>query len=1005
MYNTTKGILIHQLVEFQVSQTPDAVAVIFQEQQLTYRELNQKANQLAHYLKTLGVKPEVMVGICVERSLEMVIALLGVLKAGGAYVPLDPAYPAERLAFMIEDSQLCVLLTQQNQLEALPQYSGPVVCLDADCQRIAQQSEEDLDSGVTSENLAYTIYTSGSTGKPKGVQIIHSAVVNFLLSMQQEPGITAQDVLLAVTTISFDIAVLELFLPLTVGARIVIASREVASDAIELSKTITESGATVMQATPATWRMLLAIGWQGNRHLKILCGGEALTRSLANQLLERSSSVWNMYGPTETTIWSTVHKVEPGDNPVPIGRPILNTQIHLLKYPARRQDDILEPVPNGCAGEVYIGGIGLARGYLNRPKLTSERFINDPFRNEPTARLYKTGDLARYLPDGNISIIGRIDHQIKIRGYRIELGDIEAALSQHSAVQECIVIPREDSPGDRRLVAYVVLKSQPLEVRPTQLRAWLKEKLPDYMVPALVVFMNALPLTPNNKVDRRALPVPTLYTKEECVSPRTELEKQLTQIWTSVLGVEVGIYQDFFESGGDSLRTALLLSQMQETFQVELSLDCLFKAPTIAGLAAVIQVVQSSDSTAGFETTADELRADAVLDKAIRPVAATRIERQHIFLTGATGFIGAFLLHELLRQNPQATVYCLVRADNLEAAGYRLRRSLESYEICQEALGSKIVPIVGDLSQPLFGLSELQFRKLADRIDVIYHSGAYVNLVYPYTALRETNVVGTQEVLRLATEAKTKPVHYISTLDVFQSSKYKGMNLILETDELLSSEGYSDGYSQSKWVAEKLVMAARALGLPVCIYRLGMITGHSQTGAFQLSNLICRMIKGFIQSGHAPELELKMNLAPVDYVARAIEHLSGQPESFGKTFHLLSPHVLPISQLVSDINALGYAVTCIPYQQWLAKLLDMPPENALTPTVPLLTKRLADGQQTFLETTALVSQAFDSRNTQVGLAGTDIICPPISSSVLEAYLSYFICRGFLPQQSQFTHTS
>ncbi len=1005
MYNQNTEISLHQLVEFQVSKTPDAVAVIFREQELTYRELNQKANQLAHYLKTLGVKPEVMVGICVERSLEMIIALLGVLKAGGVYVPLDPAYPAERLAFMIEDSKLCVLLTQQNQLAVLPKYSGPIVLLDADSQRIAQQSKDNLDSGITSDNLAYTIYTSGSTGKPKGVQIIHSSVVNFLLSMQQEPGITAQDIFLAVTTICFDIAVLELFLSLTVGARIVIASRKVASDAIELSKTITKSCATVMQATPATWRMLLAIGWQGNRHLKILCGGEALTRSLANQLLERSSSVWNMYGPTETTIWSTVHQVEPGDNPVSIGRPILNNQIFLLKKSARRNDDILEPVPNGCEGEVYIGGIGLARGYLNRPKLTSERFINDPFRNEPTARLYKTGDLARYLPDGNISIIGRIDHQIKIRGYRIELGDIEAALSQHSAVQECIVIPREDSPGDRRLVAYVVLKSQPLEVRPTQLRSWLKEKLPDYMVPALVVFMNALPLTPNNKVDRRALPVPNLYTKEECVPPRTKLEKQLTQIWTSVLGVEIGIYQDFFESGGDSLRTALLLSKIQETFQVELSLDCLFKAPTIAGLAAAIQVVQSSDTTAGFETTPDELQADAILERAIRPIGAARIERQHIFLTGVTGFIGAFLLPELLRQNPQATVYCLIRADNLKAAVARLRKSLESYEFDQEVLGSKIVPIVGDLSHPLLGLSEPQFQELADRIDVIYHSGAYVNLVYPYTALRGANVVGTQEVLRLATEAKTKPVHYISTLDVFQSSKYKRMKLILETDELLSSEGYSDGYSQSKWVAEKLVMVARERGLPVCIYRLGMITGHSQTGAFPLSNLICRMIKGFIQSGQAPKLELKMNLAPVDYVARAIEHLSRQPESCGKTFHLLSSHILPISQLISAINALGYAVTDIPYQQWLANLLALPPENALTPMVPLLTKKLADGQQTFLETSALVSQTFDSRNTQIGLAGTDIICPPISFSVLETYWSYFIRRGFLPKPSQFTHTS
>ncbi|QFS50827.1 amino acid adenylation domain-containing protein [Nostoc sphaeroides] len=1005
-YQGYQDIAIHQLVEKQVLLTPNKVAIIFHNQQLTYRELNEKANQLAHYLQSLGVASETLVGICVERSLDMVIGLLAILKAGGAYVPLDPSYPLERLAFMLEDSQLSVLVTQQHLSEKLTSHSAKIVALDSDWEVIAEYSHENPINQVCADNLAYVIYTSGSTGKPKGVEIVHGAVVNFLASMQQEPGLTSQDVLLAVTTISFDIAVLELFLPLTVGAATVIVSREVAADAIQLSKTINDSGATVMQATPATWRMLLAIDWEGNQHLKILCGGEVLTRHLANQLLERSSSVWNMYGPTETTIWSTVDKVEPGDRSIGIGRPILNTQIYILKEPSRRKNDVLKPVFGEEEGQLYIGGLGLARGYWNRPDLTSEKFITYPFSDEPTDILYKTGDLARYLPDGSICIIGRIDHQVKIRGHRIELGDIEATLSQHHQVQECVVIVREDSPGDMRLVAYVVLKPQLSNIRSAQLRAWLKEKLPDYMVPAIVMSIDKLPLTPNYKVDRRALPLPTLDFMEEFVHPRTDLEKQLSQIWTAILGLEVDIYQNFLESGGNSLTSAVLLYRINETFKIELPLECLFKAPTIASLAEVIQSVQASGSAAPFTTNLDEMRADAVLEPTIHPLTTTKTEPQHIFLTGATGFIGAFLLKELLQQNAQATVYCLVRANSLDAASDRLRQSLERYEIWQEGFGKRIVPVLGDLSQPLLGLSEAQFRELADRIEVIYHSGASVNLVYPYTALRGTNVFGTREVLRLAVYTKTIPVHYISTLDVFQSSEYQDKTVILETDDLLSGEGYLDGYSQSKWVAEKLVLAARDRGLPCCIYRLGMITGHSQTGAFQPSNMISRMIKGFIQMGYAPKWELKMNLTPVDYVARAIAYLSCQPESYGETFHLLSPYVLSLNELVADLNSLSYPVTAIPFYQWQAKLLDMPTENALTPMASLFTKKVSNQQKTFIETTALASsQVFDSRNTQMGLAGTDIICSPINSSVLKAYLSYFRRCGFLTQFTHLTHIS
>jgi amino acid adenylation domain-containing protein len=440
---------VHELFEEQVERTPEATAVIFEDKQLTYRQLNERANQLAHHLQKLGVGPDTLAGICVERSLEMVVGLLGILKAGGAYVPLDPAYPKERLAFMIEDAGMAVLLTQTSLLASLPGEQLGVLCIDRAWDVIGAEGRENLPAASVPENLAYVIYTSGSTGRPKGVMVQHGAVVNFLHSMRQEPGLNTQDTLLAVTTLSFDIAGLEIFLPLSVGAQVVVASREVASDGALLSAELERTSATVMQATPATWRLLLESGWKGNRELKILCGGEAMPRELADQLLDRCGSLWNMYGPTETTIWSAVLKVQAGGAIVPIGRPVANTSIYLL-------DTQLDPVPIGVVAELHIGGVGLARGYLHREELTREKFIPDPFNCSSGARLYKTGDLARYLPDGTIECLGRLDHQVKIRGFRIELGEIETTLNRHPAVMTAAVLASEDNAGDKRLIAYVV---------------------------------------------------------------------------------------------------------------------------------------------------------------------------------------------------------------------------------------------------------------------------------------------------------------------------------------------------------------------------------------------------------------------------------------------------------------------------------------------------------------------------------------------------------------------
>jgi amino acid adenylation domain-containing protein len=576
---------IYQLFEEQVRRTPDATAVVFENESLTYGELNSRANQLARYLRKLDVRSDTLVGICVERSLEMIVGLLGILKAGGAYVPLDPAYPKERLSFMLEDAAVPVLLTQKRLLASLPKNDAKIIHLDNGWHEVAKERTEDLSNDVKPQDLAYVIYTSGSTGKPKGVQIPHRALVNFIASMKKTPGITSADRLLSVTTLSFDIAGLEIYLPLVSGASLEIVSREVSSDGNQLLSKLNRSAATMMQATPATWRMLLDAGWQGNTRLKALTGGEAVPHQLASQLSQKVESLWNMYGPTETTIWSTVHEIEEDQRIVLVGRPIANTQIFIL-------DRLLQPVPIGVAGELHIGGDGLARGYLGRPELTAEKFISSPFSEDSTARLYKTGDLARYRPNGDIELLGRIDHQVKIRGFRIELGEIEAALRQHPGVNETVVVNREDLTGDTRLVAYIV-PAQLQGPETGELRRFLRDKLPEYMVPSTFVMLAKMPLTPNGKVNRRALPAPEqsdVASSGTFVAPQDPVESELVKMWETILRIHpLSIKDDFFELGGHSLLAVRLMQRIEQIFGKKLPVATLFQARTIEQLAAILR--------------------------------------------------------------------------------------------------------------------------------------------------------------------------------------------------------------------------------------------------------------------------------------------------------------------------------------------------------------------------------------------------------------------------------
>ncbi|MBD3886057.1 amino acid adenylation domain-containing protein [Phormidium tenue FACHB-886] len=1418
---------VHQLFEAQVNRSPDAIAVEFEGQLLTYQELNQRANQLAHYLQSLGVRPNVLVGICMERSLNLVIGLLGILKAGGAYVPLDPSYPQERLAFMLSDSQASVLVTQQSLLDQLPNHQAQVVCLDVDWDAIAVHSADNSDSQVTHEDLIYLLYTSGSTGQPKGVQLRHRGLVNLLHFMRDQPGLSDRDICFAVSSISFDIAEVEIHLPLIVGARIFLVSREIAADAGRLAKTLERSNATFMQATPASWQLLLAAGWQGSKNLKIITCGEAINQTLANCLIERVYGLWNMYAPTETTIHATLYKLE-ANRRILVGRPIPNMQFYVLN---QHSQEVPKPVPIGVPGEIYIGGAGVAKGYLNRTELTMQKFIPNPFKfggeigdaNVQILQddcLYRTGDLGRFRPDGNLEVIGRIDHQVKIRGFRIELGDVEATLSQHPAIEEAAVIVREDQPGDKRLVAYVVpraesavpssklptaqqdqlqqwrtvwneayrqpsqsesefdptfntitwnssytglpipaeqmqewvdrtierirslqpqqvleigcgmglllfriaphcgryvgidlsesaiqfvqqqvdrlrwshveLAAQPadaldrfatetfdtviinsviqyfptidylvhvlenavnlvkpggqiwigdvrslllleafhtsvqlhqaddemaidrlqqriqeriaqdgelvvdpafftalqqhlpqisrvqiqlkrgchqnemtrfrydvvlqigavdqtaaptiLEWQPEltvdavrqhlqdhqpdalrlsriqnqrvaadlqavkllanapagvtvgelrsrlhhmpqtgldpealwslsqelpytieitwsdavgcydavfqhrsapvpsattttprrlaidwqsyvkpgainpvpvqQFRSFLQEKLPNYMVPSAFVVMDRLPRTPNGKVNRRSLPAPSRERpnlKAAFAAPQTPIEQRLAEIWEQVLDINcVGTDDNFFDLGGHSLLAAQMLARVQAAFRVEFSLLNIFLAPTVTGLAKVIRD-RLVGTTLPEGSTALDLEAEAVLDPAIT-VSGTSIapvKPASVLLTGATGFLGAFLLHELLEQT-QATVYCLVRAANVEAGMQRLQSNLERYSLWHEARSSRIIPVVGDLSQSLFGLSSEQFQVLTETIDVIYHNGGLVNFIYPYSALKAANVLGTEEVLRLASRSKLKPVHFISSLGVFSPIAYADGQVISEQDLPNRSEGLY-GYTQSKWVAEKLIAIAQSRGIPASIHRPAWIEGHSQTGVCNSSDFLRSLIKGCIQLGIAPDWNMPIDIVPVDWISRAIVHLSQKNDSSGKAFNFSNPQAITWNQLVNWMHNFSYEIEQVSYEYWLEKVLTYVravPEHALYPFLTFLSEKTPEQQMSVPEIYFRTNSIrFDSQNVRSGLANLPCDYPAVDDRLLLTYFSYLIHSGFLAAPQAIAHQS
>jgi amino acid adenylation domain-containing protein len=598
---------LHEQFAEQAARRPEATAVATAEERISYGELDRRSRQLARELLGLGVREGMLVAICLDRSVDLLVAMLGVLRTGAAYVPIEPTYPPQRKELIVADAGAAMLVTQERHLAVIDPRGTPVLCMDLDRARLDAQPDGPLEDASNPEALAYVIYTSGSTGKPKGVEIRHRSVANLLAEMREHPGIGEDDVLANLTTPAFDLSVPDWYLPLTTGARLAIIPREATLDGVELADWLARTGATIVQATPTTWQMLVDAGWKGSEALKIVCGGEALPRALADELLVRSQSLWHMYGPTETTVWSSITELHHSDGPPPLGGPIANTRFYVL-------DESGQPVPIDVAGELYIGGDGVGRGYHERAELTAEKFVQDMFAFGAGGRLYRTGDLVRWCESGTLEFLGRIDHQVKLRGFRIELEEIEAVLDTHHAVGAAVVIVREDSPGDRRLVAYVVaVDDQAPEEE--QLRRLLKSKLPPFMVPSTFVTLESLPVTPNGKLDRSSLPAPDGSRpdlRRPYAAPESPAQEQLASIWCEVLGVDrIGIDDDFFDLGGHSLLAVKVLAQVHDDLGVSLTLQQLFEEPTVRGLSNAL----TAELLAG--TSADELVQLLAEDRAV----------------------------------------------------------------------------------------------------------------------------------------------------------------------------------------------------------------------------------------------------------------------------------------------------------------------------------------------------------------------------------------------------
>jgi amino acid adenylation domain-containing protein/thioester reductase-like protein len=993
--------LIHELFEEQVERTPDAIAVEYRQHSLTYAELNRRANQLARDLRKAGVGPDAVVGICLDRGIEMIVALLATLKAGGAYLPLDPNYPLERLQYMLHDAAPRVVLIQEQLRDSLHLDLGDVTVIDPELGSMTMRNDRNLpkgEIGLTADHLAYLIYTSGSTGRPKGTGMPHRAMVNLIEWHRRSFTSEQASKVLQFAALSFDVAFQEAFSTLCTGGTLVLLDEWVRRDAHSLIELLAAQRVERLFVPPLMLQSLAecfhAAGMPSLRLRDIITAGEQLRVSpeiVAFVGHLDGCRLHNHYGPTETHVVTALTLT--GDPqqwpPFPsIGAPIDNASIYIL-------DERRQPVPFGVVGEVYIGGVGIARGYLGRTELTQQRFLADPFSSDTQAKMYKAGDLGRWMIDGTIEYLGRNDDQVKLRGFRIEIGEIEAQLTSHENVKEAAVLLREDVVGEKRLVAYVVPREMANQPSAEELRAHVKRVLPEHMTPSAFVVLESLPLTPSGKLNRRVLPPPELgaYAQRQYEAPGGEVEESLARIWQEVLKVQlIGRDDNFFDLGGHSLLALKVLVRINEYFGTSLRVIDTYQSPTIRDLAVRVRAGAMCDDEVV------DLATEAALDPQLTPCpGSVRVPPRNILLTGATGFVGRFLLSEILRTTT-ATVHCLVRDLAQGRALARLQETLSEWDLWRDEFEHRIVVVRGDLKLPRLGIEEEVYEELCRTIDVVYHCATSMNHLETYAMAKPANVEAAKEFVRFATRHRPKLINYISTLGVFSSSAKVGRKVVSEQSDIDHEEHrHSQGYLASKWVGEKIFMNADARGIPCNIFRLGLVWADAARGRFDELQHAYRVLKSCLLSGYGiRDYRHPLPPVPVDYVVRAVVHLGTQHSEGGGIFHISSPEQKIKGMFECCNDRLGTSLELLPLYDWICQVRRLHRGGESLPVVPLIEYAFSMSEETFTEhqrTVRTVANVdFDCTSTYAQLEAAGIVAPQLDEELLGTCLEDMLTR-------------
>ncbi|CDG83682.1 NRPS III [Janthinobacterium agaricidamnosum NBRC 102515 = DSM 9628] len=897
-----------QMVERHALGAPEATALVTEHGDVSYQMLNLRANRLAHLLRRRGVRPGSLVATVLPRSFNLVLAHLAIVKAGAAYLPIDPHHMAARIPFVLRQAAphtvlSSVELAQQHGLQDAP----GTLLLDDDHNVAIMALQPDYNPGlpVHPQDAAYLIYTSGSSGVPKGVLVPHAGLSSLGASMSETFGLNPSARVLQFSSCGFDASIMDQLMAFHSGAALVLpdaASQQPLGD--ELVQLLQRHAISHALIPPAALATLPPAELPLLRTLVV--GGDSCPPALV-QRWSRGRRMFNAYGPTEITICASISAPMQLAGPASIGRPVWNTRLYVL-------DEQLQLLPPGVAGELYIAGAGLARGYLGQPVLSAERFVANPY-GQPGSRMYRSGDLARWAADGSLDFLGRADQQVKLRGFRIEPGEIETLLLRQPGVAQAAVLLREDTPGAARLVAYLVPAEDGAELPVAQLRDSLVRVLPDYMVPAVFVTLAALPLNQSGKLDRRALPAPPQQRQAAIAyaAPQGATEQALAQIWSEALQVgQVGRHDNFFELGGHSLLAIQLGMRIREQLHADFPHAGIYSHPELAELATLVDGLRAGVAA----KVRPDLARDLLLPRHIQPQAASApLQPQRVFLTGASGFVGSHLLAALLRDSA-ASVVCHVRGDSPQAARERLRASMATRQL--EALwdDSRIEVLAGDLGAPGLGLSEADAEAIRERCDAIYHCAAQVDFLHPYASLKPANVDSLVTLLDWTARGRPKSLHYVSTLAVIDPGNGAS---VTERSPLAVSDGLADGYSQSKWVADTLAREAQARGLPVTIYRLGAVTGDHDHALCNAADLIWRVARLYADLGAIPDMDLPLNLTPVDDVARAILGLAGHAAARGQVYHLMGQQRLRVGDIAPVFARLGVALEALPLEPWLQR--------------------------------------------------------------------------------------